>query len=198
MTATDVRTSAAPDGARPPLREAPSWDLVLKRNFVERLKRDKFPLEIRDELPRLIEEGYERISEEDVVRLQWWGLYHDKPKVGTFMMRIKIAGGVLAPVQVRAIGEIADRYGKGYGELSTRQNIQLHHLELKHLPDVFATLERNGLSTARNCSMPRSRCARRLSSSTATANTATCPASTRSPSPAAPTSATYRRCTASR
>ena len=151
MTATDVRTSAAPDGARPPLREAPSWDLVLKRNFVERLKRDKFPLEIRDELPRLIEEGYERISEEDVVRLQWWGLYHDKPKVGTFMMRIKIAGGVLAPVQVRAIGEIADRYGKGYGELSTRQNIQLHNLELKHLPDVFATLEAHGLTTAGGC-----------------------------------------------
>jgi sulfite reductase beta subunit-like hemoprotein len=140
-----------PDGAPPPLKEAPAWDLVLKRNFVERLKREKFPLEIRDELPRLIDEGYERISEEDVVRLQWWGLYHDKPKVGTFMMRIKIAGGRLTPQQLRAIGQIANRYGKGYGELSTRQNVQLHHLELKHLPDVFATLEANGLTTAGGC-----------------------------------------------
>ncbi|MGH2366593.1 MAG: nitrite/sulfite reductase [Chloroflexota bacterium] len=136
---------------RPPLKEPPSWDLILKRNFVERLKREKFPLEIRDDLPRLIDEGYERISEEDVVRLQWWGLYHDKPKVGTFMMRVKIAGGVLTPPQLRAIGEIADRYGKGYGELSTRQNIQLHNLELKHLPDVFATLDANGLTTAGGC-----------------------------------------------
>jgi ferredoxin-nitrite reductase len=136
---------------RPPLKDPPSLDLILKRNFVERLKREKFPLEIRDELPRLIEEGYERISEEDVVRLQWWGLYHDKPKVGTFMMRVKIAGGVLRPAQLRAIGDIAHRYGQGYGELSTRQNIQLHHLELSHLPDVFATLEANGLSTAGGC-----------------------------------------------
>src|SRR5690349_21171036 len=136
---------------RPPLKEAPSWDLVFKRNAVERLKRERFPLEVRDDLPRLIEEGYERVTEEDVVRLQWWGLYHDKPKVGTFMMRVKIAGGVLTPPQLRAIGQLTDRYGKGYGELSTRQNIQIHHLELKHLPDVFATLERNGLSTAGGC-----------------------------------------------
>jgi ferredoxin-nitrite reductase len=143
--------SATERPERPPLREAPSWDLVLKRNYVERLKREKFPLDVRADLPQLIEEGYERVSEEDVVRLQWWGLYHDKPKIGTFMMRIKIAGGVLTPVQVRTIGDIADRYGKGYGELSTRQNVQLHHLELSHLPDVFDTLERNGLSTAGGC-----------------------------------------------
>ncbi|HEX2326201.1 MAG TPA: nitrite/sulfite reductase, partial [Chloroflexota bacterium] len=126
---------------RPPLREAPAWELVLKRNYMERLKRDKFPLDIREELPQLIEQGYEQASEEDIVRFQWWGLYHDKPKVGTFMLRVKIAGGVLSPPQLRAIGDIAARYGKGYGELSTRQNIQLHHLELGHLPDVFDTLE---------------------------------------------------------
>ena len=137
--------------ARPPLKEAPSWELVLKRNFVERLKAEKFPTEVRKDLPRLIDEGYEKISEEDVVRLQWWGLYHDKPKVGTFMLRVKIAGGVLQPAQLRAIGELADKVGQGYGELTTRQNIQLHHLELKHLPDVFATLEAHGLSTAGGC-----------------------------------------------
>src|SRR6266508_280127 len=134
-----------------PLKEPPSRELILKRNFVERLKAEKFPLEVRDELPRLIDEGYERISEEDVVRLQWWGLYHDKPKVCTFMMRVKIACGVLTAPQLRAIGELANTYGQGYGELSTRQNIQLHHLELGHLPDVFATLEKYGLSTAGGC-----------------------------------------------
>lgn len=144
-------SSSALAAERPALKEAPSWELVLKRNYVERLKRERFPLEIRQELPRLIEEGYEHISEDDIVRLQWWGLYHDKPKIGTFLLRVKIAGGVLSPAQLRAVGQLAQRYGKGYGELSTRQNIQLHHLELKHLPDVFSTLEANGLSTAGGC-----------------------------------------------
>src|SRR6266508_7032573 len=112
MTAEPAeRTERAAAG---PLKATPSRALILKHNLVERLKAEKFPLEVRGELPRLIDEGYERISEEDVVRLQWWGLYHDKPKVGTFMMRVKIAGGVLTAPQLRAIGELANTYGQGY------------------------------------------------------------------------------------
>src|SRR6516162_7363110 len=78
------------------------WDLVLKRNPVERLKREKAPLGIREELPALIAAGYENVAEEDVVRLQWWGLYHDKPKIGTFMLRVKVPAGQLAPAELRA------------------------------------------------------------------------------------------------
>src|SRR5579872_931860 len=107
----------------------PTWDLVLKRNPVERLKQEKSPLGILGELPALIAAGYERMAEEDVVRLKWWGLYHDKPKVGTFMLRLKIPGGVLSPSQLRQIGLISNLHGRGEAELTTRQNIQLHYLE---------------------------------------------------------------------
>jgi len=129
----------------------PTIDLVLKRNSIERLKRDKFPFELMNELPDLIERGYEDISEEDMVRFQWYGLYHDKPKVGTFMMRVKITGGLLTPYQLRTIGELSERFGRNDGELTTRQNIQLHWIELGHLPDVFATLDAAGLTTAGAC-----------------------------------------------
>jgi ferredoxin-nitrite reductase len=129
----------------------PDWDLVLKRNPVERLKREKAPLGIRDELPALIAAGYENVAEEDIVRLQWWGLYHDKPKVGTFMLRVKVPAGQLDAVKLRTVGEVSNRYGRGDGELSTRQNIQLHWLELARLPEVFADLEAGGLTTAGGC-----------------------------------------------
>lgn len=86
--------------------EAPSWDLVLRRNSIERLKREKFPFEVLNDLPQLIERGYEDISEDDIVRLQWYGLYHDRPKVGYFMMRVKIPSGILTPHQLRTIGEL--------------------------------------------------------------------------------------------
>src|SRR5215813_108549 len=129
----------------------PDWELVYKRNPVERIKRDKAPLGIRDELPALIAQGYENVAEEDVVRLQWWGLYHDKPKIGTFMLRIKLPGGRVTPAQLRAIGEVSKTYGKGDGELSTRQCIQLHWLELSKLPNVLDTLDEAGLSTAGGC-----------------------------------------------
>jgi sulfite reductase beta subunit-like hemoprotein len=133
------------------VREPATWDLVLKRNPVERLKREKSPLGILDELPALIAAGYEQVAEEDLVRLKWWGLYHDKPKIGTFMLRIKLPGGRAAPRQLRTIGELTSRFGRGESELSTRQNVQLHYLELAALPEVLGELERVGLTTAGAC-----------------------------------------------
>jgi sulfite reductase beta subunit-like hemoprotein len=127
------------------------WETVLERNPVERIKRDKAPLGIRDELPALVALGYERMPEEDVVRLQWWGLYHDKPKIGTFMLRVKIPSGILSPLKLRTIGEVANRYGRGDAELTTRQCIQLHWLELGKLADVFADLEASGITSAGGC-----------------------------------------------
>src|SRR6266498_4115168 len=132
-------------------REPATWELVLKRNPVERLKQAKAPLGIRDELPALIAMGYESVPEEDIVRLQWWGLYHDKQKVGTFMLRVKIPSGILTPAKLRAIGEVSNRYGRGDAELTTRQCIQLHWLELSALPDVFADLEAAGITSAGGC-----------------------------------------------
>ncbi len=131
--------------------ETPTLELVLKRNSVERLKRAKSPLGLLDELPALIASGYEQVDEEDIVRLKWWGLYHDKPKIGTFMLRVKIAGGIVSPTQLRAIGDISNRYGRGEGELTTRQNVQLHFLELGALPDVFELLGTAGLTSAGAC-----------------------------------------------
>jgi sulfite reductase beta subunit-like hemoprotein len=127
------------------------WETVYERNSVERIKRDKPPLGIREELPALVAQGYEAMPEEDVVRLQWWGLYHDKPKIGTFMLRVKIPSGTLAPAKLRRIGEVANRYGRGDAELTTRQCIQLHWLELGALADVFADLEDAGITSAGGC-----------------------------------------------
>lgn len=131
--------------------EVPTWDLVLRRNSIERLKREKAPLTILSELPRLIDTGYEDVGEDDIVRLQWYGLYHDRPKTGYFMMRIKIPSGILTPAKLRALGDLSERFGRGEGELTTRQNIQLHWIRLEALPDIFALLAAAGLTTAGGC-----------------------------------------------
>ena len=135
----------------PRASEPPTLELVLKRNSVERLKREKSPLGMLGELPALIAAGYADIPEEDIVRLKWWGLYHDKPKVGTFMLRIKLPAGRVTPEQLRTIGQLSLDHGNDAGELSTRQTIQLHYLRLASLPDVFARLDEAGLTTAGAC-----------------------------------------------
>ena len=86
---------------RPVEKAPPTLELVLKRNSVERIKREKDPLGMLGELPALIAAGYEQVPEEDLVRLKWWGLYHDKPKIGTFMLRIKLPAGRVTPAQLR-------------------------------------------------------------------------------------------------
>ena len=159
------------------------------------------------------------MPEEDIVRLQWWGLYHDKPKIGTFMLRVKIPSGILTPAKLRAIGEVTNRYGRGDAELTTRQCIQLHWLELSALPDVFADLEAAGITSAGGCgdtvrnitgcpvSGPRRRRALRRDADRRRRDRRvlrqprrgrTCRASTSTRSRAAPTAATRPRSTASR
>ena len=128
-------------------RPEPDWDLVLRRNSIERLKQERPPTAVRDELPELIARGYEDIPEEDMVRFHWWGLAHDKPKIGTFMVRVKVANGLVRPQQLKALGAIAREYGRDEAELTTRQGIQLHWARMVMLPEVLAAIEAAGLTT---------------------------------------------------
>src|SRR5579875_640848 len=134
--------------AREAVGKEPTWDLVLKRNSIERHKKEKFPLDIVNEIPDMAARGYEAVPEEDIVFLSWWGLMHDKPKVGTFMVRVKVPGGRALPHQLVALGDISQRYGRNYGELTTRQGIQVHWARLDQLPEVLALIEDAGLTTA--------------------------------------------------
>src|SRR5512146_451616 len=133
------------------IRPAPPWETILKRNSVERLKHELFPTELANQWERVAGTSYEKLPEEDIVRLQWFGLYHDKPKVGSFMMRIKIPSGILSAEALGAIGEIAERYGRDQGELTTRQNIQLHYITLDRFPEILDRLERAGVTTMGGC-----------------------------------------------
>ena len=147
-SARPVRVTPRPEAAT---RAAPDWDLVRKRNNVEKLKHEKHPLEILGEVPELGERDYNDISEEDMVRFQWYGLYHDKPKVGLMMLRIKIPAGQLNPDQLRVIGELSHKFGRDYAELSTRQTIQLHWLRIRDLPEVFSALASVGMTSKGGC-----------------------------------------------
>jgi sulfite reductase beta subunit-like hemoprotein len=131
--------------------DAITREQVLKRNSIERLKAEKFPLDIVHEFPQLAGRSYESVAEEDIVRLQWYGLYHDKPKTGFFMMRVKVPGGALTSAQLRTIGRLSGEYGRGYAELTTRQNIQLHWIRLADLPPVFELLGQAGFTMAGGC-----------------------------------------------
>ncbi len=70
------------------------------------------------------------------------------------MLRIAIPYGLLSSTQLRRLAEVADRYDKGYGHFSTRQNLQLNWPELEEVPDLLgelAEVQLHAIQTSGNC-----------------------------------------------
>jgi sulfite reductase (NADPH) hemoprotein beta-component len=70
------------------------------------------------------------------------------------MLRIAIPYGMLSSVQMRKLAYIADHFDKGYGHLTTRQNIQFNWPALADVPDILAHLaevEMHAIQTSGNC-----------------------------------------------
>jgi sulfite reductase (NADPH) hemoprotein beta-component len=71
-----------------------------------------------------------------------------------YMLRVAIPYGTLRPVQMRKLADIAERWDKGYGHFTTRQNIQFNWPKLKDVPDILealASVEMHAIQTSGNC-----------------------------------------------
>lgn len=116
-------------------------------NKIEVLKAEKDGLDIKESLARYAESGWESIPEDDIQRLKWYGIFLRNPTPGFFMVRVRIPGGHTTMDQMRSLARIAKAYGNGVLDLTTRQQIQLRHLKIDHVPEVFRQLEEAGLSS---------------------------------------------------
>jgi sulfite reductase (NADPH) hemoprotein beta-component len=70
------------------------------------------------------------------------------------MLRIAIPYGLLASRQLRKLAEISERYDRGYGHFTTRQNLQLNWPELARVPDILeelASVQMHAIQTSGNC-----------------------------------------------
>lgn len=93
-----------------------------------------------------------QLSEDDFrpLRLQN-GLYVQRHAP---MLRVAIPYGLLNAQQLRQLAFIADRYDRGYGHFSTRQNIQFNWPQLEDAPDILAALaevQMHAIQTSGNC-----------------------------------------------
>ncbi len=91
------------------------------------------------------------IPEEDFVRMRWYGIYQQLPNNGYFMLRIRVPNGILNPAQLREISAISKQYGRGFGDITTRQCIQIHWLTIDSFADILPRLEKVGLVSKFAC-----------------------------------------------
>jgi sulfite reductase (ferredoxin) len=136
-----------------------------KAQRAERLKHELNPWEAYSEIVRFARTGYSTIPPEWLnTYFRWWGVYTQGDGVGVvggtggegravpyFMLRIRLPNGLLFSHQLRTIADLAERYARGIGDITVRENIQLHWVRIEDLPTILESLTRCGLTSMGTC-----------------------------------------------
>ena len=122
---------------------------MYKYDAIDQTLVDQRVAQFRDQVARRINGT---LAEEEFrpLRLQN-GLYHQRH---AYMLRVAIPYGLLSAKQLRTLALIAEKYDRGYGHFTTRQNIQFNWIELEQTPDILAELakvEMHAIQTSGNC-----------------------------------------------
>ncbi|NHN46378.1 ferredoxin--nitrite reductase [Halostella sp. JP-L12] len=142
-------------------------------NTVERHKQEKHPLDVIEDVKEYAEEGLTfdeieaRAGDGEWERLKWAGMYAHGRQRGYFMMRTKVPGGYLTPEQAEVIGEVAEEYatappeyggenqnelwGDAFLDVTTRQDVQKHWIEVEDVPEIWERYDEVGLTTIQGC-----------------------------------------------
>lgn len=91
--------------------------------------------------------------DEDVFRVMRLnnGIYGQRQGGTNQMVRIKLPAGSITPEQFETLGHLAETYSRGWGHITTRQNVQMHFVELTKVPEVMRILGGVGLTTREAC-----------------------------------------------
>ncbi|MDO6760716.1 HEPN domain-containing protein [Tamlana sp. 2_MG-2023] len=78
------------------------------------------------------------------------GVYGQRQE-GVQMIRIKVPYGKLKSNQLRRISEVSDEYSRGRLHITTRQDIQIHYVDLNRTPELWAELEKDEVTVREAC-----------------------------------------------
>ena len=78
------------------------------------------------------------------------GVYGQRQQ-GVQMVRIKLPLGIIAPNQLRRIATISDEYSNSILHLTTRQDVQIHYVNLERTPELWSELEKDKITLREAC-----------------------------------------------
>ncbi|MFD4405671.1 nitrite/sulfite reductase [Nocardia sp. NPDC058499] len=135
----------------------------------EQSKKDDNPLNVRARIENIYaKNGFDSIDKGDLRgRFRWWGLYTQREQGydGTwtgdenadlleakyFMMRVRTDGGALSVDRMRTLGQISTEFARDTADLSDRENLQYHWIDIENVPEIWRRLEAVGLHTTEAC-----------------------------------------------
>jgi sulfite reductase (NADPH) hemoprotein beta-component len=79
------------------------------------------------------------------------GTYGQRQSFDASMLRVKIPQGAISSDQLFALGEVADKYSRRFGHITTRQNVQFHFVKLHDIEPAMRLLADVGMTTREAC-----------------------------------------------
>jgi ferredoxin-nitrite reductase len=112
----------------------------------ERWKLEQNPFTIWEKLLQYSNQN-QPPTEADRFRIKYFGLFHVAPAQDSFMLRLRIPGGILTTYQLRGLAQMAEDWGPGRVDLTTRSNVQIRELQPKDIVRVLNRLQSLGMSS---------------------------------------------------
>ncbi len=105
----------------------------------ETAKRNLFGLDVWDKLLEHARDArYPKGT--DVFMIKFLGMFYVAPAQDSFMCRLRFAGGLCSTAQLRGVADLAEQFGGGYTDCTTRANLQIRQIKAEHTADVLMGL----------------------------------------------------------
>jgi|TARA_B110000971_G_scaffold16463_1_gene15198 sulfite reductase (ferredoxin) len=118
------------------------------RTEIENPNIEKDIIELADKIEQF---KYGKIDEEKFRSLRLARGVYGQRQQGVQMVRIKLPYGKVSSHQLRRISKVSDEYSRGRLHITTRQDIQIHYVDLDRTPELWAELERDNVTLREAC-----------------------------------------------
>ncbi|BCM94313.1 sulfite reductase [ferredoxin] [Abditibacteriota bacterium] len=109
----------------------------------EKAKREKHPFDRWDQMVETAQKDqYPKGT--DVLMWKYHGLFYVAPAQDSFMCRLRFYGGLMDSIQMRSLAKIADRFGGGYVDCTTRANLQIREIKAGDAIHFLESLQEGG------------------------------------------------------
>ena len=149
---TTIGAFASFGGAQPPLPTGPPLGdqpvlpgVEAAPAFSDLAELDRYEAEVKRYLAG-------ELDAEDFRRIRLWqGVYGQRELTDVHMIRTKLPAGVLTADALDAMADVSERWSRGWGHVTTRQNVQFHFVRIEDTPAVLRRLAEAGVTSREAC-----------------------------------------------
>jgi ferredoxin-nitrite reductase len=145
LVTNDPAAAAGPEIAAPSEK---TWfgSPVSELSKEEQWKHEENPLDIWEKLLQYASQN-QAPTDDDRFRVKYFGLFHVAPAQDSFMLRLRVPGGILTSQQMRGLAQMAEDWGSGRADLTTRGSLQIREFQPKDIIRVLSRIQALALTS---------------------------------------------------